>query len=779
VTSYTYDVRNLLTRVINPDGKAITYVYDSLRRRSSMRDPQGALTTYGYDANDRLVSIVNPQNKITTLGYDSAGRKVRVVESSGAISTTTYNCPGWITKVENRAPGGTLVNLFTYTYDNVGNRTQAAETNGDVTTWVYDRTYQLARERRSGSVSFDVTYTYDNAGNRTVQKDSGALTTSTYDAANQLSLWQDTSGRTTFTYDNDGNPTRKDTPAQTVYYTWDEDSRLTVGQPVAGAVTFTYTGEGRRVKKQNPSTTTKFIYDFNRLLEETDGGGSVKEQYTSTLDEYGDLVSEYDNTTTFYHQFDAIGNTDALLNETATPTDRYKQRAFGVAVSHTGTTPSPYTFVGQQNYYHDADLDLFFTAARAYDAISGRFVSRDPKGVGAGDANYYRYVKNNPVNVVDPSGLQQQGSDLERQSQANKELYREFMHAPTSRESTSAGMGSTVQKVQPYGDAAIVGVKQAIINPYIGVFQALGEAAQGIERLGAELVENPWQTIKDSGGQMFTAAVTVDMWVPEKAAETGKTLASGDTQKIGNLAGTLWLMTLDPAAGETSSLGAIVRKAWTRAERRLPEAIEGAVRSGQHLSLDEAKALVRQHHVGISKAKSGPTTILPGNQLSPQDLETVARKVQKAVNEKVDDVIRRADNATTIVIEIDRVRKGVASILHDELEIIRGLDSDARIGYRGSLARGKKGAHKGNALFDVNDFDVDAFIVSDKLASQFPRNAWFRSGAGVAGLSDVQKRVLQRLRKQFPGMRDEFTLRIYTKDEFLTKVAGDAYTLID
>jgi hypothetical protein len=41
-----------------------------------------------------------------------------------------------------------------------------------------------------------------------------------------------------------------------------------------------------------------------------------------------------------------------------------------------------------------------------YDPIAGRWLSEDPLGYAAGDANLYRYVGNNPVNAADPSGLQ-------------------------------------------------------------------------------------------------------------------------------------------------------------------------------------------------------------------------------------------------------------------------------------------------------------------------------------------------------------------------------------
>ena len=40
-----------------------------------------------------------------------------------------------------------------------------------------------------------------------------------------------------------------------------------------------------------------------------------------------------------------------------------------------------------------------------YDPRIGRWVSEDPIGFAAADPNLYRYVRNNPVNATDPSGL--------------------------------------------------------------------------------------------------------------------------------------------------------------------------------------------------------------------------------------------------------------------------------------------------------------------------------------------------------------------------------------
>ena len=53
----------------------------------------------------------------------------------------------------------------------------------------------------------------------------------------------------------------------------------------------------------------------------------------------------------------------------------------------------------------DADTNLQNNRARWYDPSTGRFLSQDPIGFAAGDANLYRYVGNQVTNAIDPSGL--------------------------------------------------------------------------------------------------------------------------------------------------------------------------------------------------------------------------------------------------------------------------------------------------------------------------------------------------------------------------------------
>jgi RHS repeat-associated protein len=125
-----------------------------------------------------------------------------------------------------------------------------------------------------------------------------------------------------------------------------------------------------------------------------------------TTEEYGDLISQYDGADTLYHQYDGLGSTDALLDEWETATDRYAHRAFGLEAARSGTTDNPFTYVGRQSYYKDPELELYLLGARYYDPALGRFLSQDPIGFEAGDANFYRYVENSPTNATDPSGYE-------------------------------------------------------------------------------------------------------------------------------------------------------------------------------------------------------------------------------------------------------------------------------------------------------------------------------------------------------------------------------------
>jgi RHS repeat-associated protein len=125
-----------------------------------------------------------------------------------------------------------------------------------------------------------------------------------------------------------------------------------------------------------------------------------------------------------------------------------------------------------------------------------------------------------------------------------------------------------------------------------------------------------------------------------------------------------------------------------------------------------------------------------------------------------------------------KIQPALEEILAAAAQRIRGVDPDAIVGYRGSIARGYKGAHKNNDPFDPSEFDVDGFIVSDRIAATLRVHAgsrFLRSGSDPT-LRMEQKAVDQALRSKLEGMKPgAFRFRIYTTEEFLKKQASSRW----
>lgn len=75
---------------------------------------------------------------------------------------------------------------------------------------------------------------------------------------------------------------------------------------------------------------------------------------------------------------------------------------FGVVLRDTNPGFQPFGFAGG---LYDSDTGLVRFGARDYDAVTGRWIQKDPILFGGGQANLYAYVENDPINRTDPNGL--------------------------------------------------------------------------------------------------------------------------------------------------------------------------------------------------------------------------------------------------------------------------------------------------------------------------------------------------------------------------------------
>lgn len=353
-----------------------------------MRIPAGRLRGQ-FASNGRIVPVGSGE-------CQAPGRRTRVIEGTGSTGWSELTATDWS-------------NLTTSGWSGLG---VSAGEQARVT-WSYDPTGQLLAEARSGANAYRTTYVYDPSGNRTVEITETNRTTSVYDGANRLLASNSFSGNTTYSYDPAGNRTRLETPAlELTTYTWNAENQLTqIELPAGDVVTHVWSpvnknAEERIVEQDDGVTVTRFLWDNNNVVRETDEVGAVEAEYTYQPEPFGDLVSQRRDTDSSFYRFDALGSTTGLTDATGAVTDDYRYQAFGEPVETTGATENPYRWVGQVGYRYEDASSLYNLRARDYDPVAGRFVSQDPLGLGARDANFYRYVENAPAARTDASGLE-------------------------------------------------------------------------------------------------------------------------------------------------------------------------------------------------------------------------------------------------------------------------------------------------------------------------------------------------------------------------------------
>ncbi len=159
-----------------------------------------------------------------------------------------------------------------------------------------------------------------------------------------------------------------------------------------------YDGLGRRKSKTINGTATGFWYDANDVYAELNGstpsatyirGLSIDEPYVrkGASDEF--------------YETDALGTSVALTNAAGASQTTYTYGPFGSTTQAGTASSNAFQYSGREN---DA-TGLYYYRARYYDPRVQRFLSEDPLEFDSGDANLYGYTINNPVNLIDPTGL--------------------------------------------------------------------------------------------------------------------------------------------------------------------------------------------------------------------------------------------------------------------------------------------------------------------------------------------------------------------------------------
>jgi RHS repeat-associated protein len=314
------------------------------------------------------------------------------------------------------------------------------------TSYGYDNIYQLLSATQGATTT--ESYTYDLVGNRLSD-----LTTSGW--SNNTSNELTSRPGVTYTYDNNGNELTKVDSTGTTSYTWDYENRLTsVTLPgTGGTVQFSYDPFGRRIKKSSSTGTSIFAYDGINVVEETNAAGSVVARYAQGTS-FDEPLAMQRSSTTSYYETDGLGTTTSLSNGAGALAQTYTFDSFGKQTASSGLLTNPFQFTGRE---FDSQTNLYYYRARYLDPATGRFLSEDPVGFSVG-VNFYGYVLNNPVNLIDPVGLAPWPYDLYEKARKKLKKANCFLSAAACR------LGEQVDALNSMSNDAITNTAEAQQN---------------------------------------------------------------------------------------------------------------------------------------------------------------------------------------------------------------------------------------------------------------------------------------------------------------------------
>ncbi len=178
---------------------------------------------------------------------------------------------------------------------------------------------------------------------------------------------------------------------------------------------FKYDPLGRRVEKRAdnvvsglPVTKTHtYVYDNEdiilEIVETTVNNGAPTTETIRYV--HGPGIDEplliQKNGIAYYYHADGLGSIAALTDPQQNVVESYRYTAYGVTTKTGDIVNNPYRFTGRE---FDPEIGIYYYRARYYDPGVGRFITKDPIGF-EGGVNPYLYTGNNPVNRIDPLGL--------------------------------------------------------------------------------------------------------------------------------------------------------------------------------------------------------------------------------------------------------------------------------------------------------------------------------------------------------------------------------------
>ena len=225
-----------------------------------------------------------------------------------------------------------------------------------------------------------------------------------YDDYNKLTeITHPDSTTETLSYDDNGQLVRREkSTGEVTGYEWNDQGMLVkVILPGGEPVEYEYDGNQRLISRKSSDGVDNFVQSGWDIMTKMDDVG--KRTYYTGMS----AVLDEDNQTYFHynHREDTVLVTDSegnVLNNFSYVAYGKATTSEGIPVNNLSIKNIPNLFVGASGIRYDTKTDLHYMRFRWFSPEEMRFISPDLLM----DLNRYAYVEENPINKIDPSGLQ-------------------------------------------------------------------------------------------------------------------------------------------------------------------------------------------------------------------------------------------------------------------------------------------------------------------------------------------------------------------------------------
>lgn len=442
-------------------GREIFYEWSAAGERKTLVYPDGRKVSYEYDDLSRLVRLADGTQEIQ-YRYNEDGRLSEKILPEGIISSYQYNGMGLLTGLSHRKDGQ-ILEQYDYEYDRMCNKIgirkrrrtadietamtadaehQIQEESGGYYQYQYDSLNRLTEVRKDRESLRR--YEYDAFGNRIGKRTERGYDRCHYNAANQLIRTEGIAPEETFQYDQRGNLTAILQGTKILnQYQYDATDRLAAVFNFNGeAAQYEYDGMGNRVGRRkylidnpdsestladivqntNPSEETNYLLDLTKRYHNLMGQTKTSVDGTSTQNYVWDFNSVFVNEgcNSQVCLQDEMGSTIRLIGARDKQQTIYGYDEFGVDLFGNQGEGQPFGYTG---YQKDDITNTYFAQAREYRPEVGRFEGEDKaKGSNQFPAtlNYYQYVLNQPLNLVDLNGAWPEWIDVSEKGAEKK-----------------------------------------------------------------------------------------------------------------------------------------------------------------------------------------------------------------------------------------------------------------------------------------------------------------------------------------------------------------------